>query len=316
MKELRIFINFCVQFVRKSLYVFFIKYRMRLPKEKILYYGRQVRIAFFMYVKGIRLRIKERKRNARHLAHKPLISIITPAYNTKPRYLDKLIQSLQAQTYDNWELCIADGGSRQETVARLTYWQKKDARVKIAFLPDNLGIGGNSIKAYGLSRGPYVVLLDHDDYLSDDALKELVLSINDHPDVDFIYSDKAVFSDETGEILGYHYLPGFSPDFLRACNYASHLNAFSREIITRVGFISPDYDGSQDYEFELRVIEKARKILSIPKVLYYCRACQGSVALNPESKMYAYAAGKRAIEEHIKRIGYEGDVEFMQSTYS
>jgi len=103
---------------------------------------------------------------------------------------------------------------------------------------------------------------------------------------------------------------------LRSCNYASHLTAFSRFIIDEVGFLKPGYDGSQDYEFELRVIEKARKILNIPKVLYFSRAGQGSVALNPESKMYAYEAGRKAIEEHIKRIGYEGDVEFMRATYS
>jgi GT2 family glycosyltransferase len=103
---------------------------------------------------------------------------------------------------------------------------------------------------------------------------------------------------------------------MRACNYASHLNAFSKYIIDQVGFIRMGYDGSQDYDFELRVMEKARKIIHIPKVLYYCRAGEGSVALDPESKMYAYEAGRLAIEEHIKRIGYPGQVEFLTKTFS
>jgi GT2 family glycosyltransferase len=252
----------------------------------------------------------------RELEYQPLISLVTPTYNTKPRYVDELINSLRSQTYANWELCIADGGSVQETKDRLSHWQKLDKRIKVKLLEENKGIAGNSIEAFDLADGDYIVLLDHDDFLSSNALMELAFCINKNPDVDFIYSDRAVFSDETKEILAYHYLPGFSPDFLRACNYASHLNAFSRFIIDKVGFIRQGYDGSQDYEFELRVIEKARKIKNIPKVLYYCRACQGSVALNPESKMYAYEAGRKAIQEHTLRVGYEGDVEFMKSTYS
>ncbi|MDD3534421.1 MAG: glycosyltransferase, partial [Candidatus Cloacimonetes bacterium] len=122
--------------------------------------------------------------------------------------------------------------------------------------------------------------------------------------------------DETNHLLAYHYLPGFSPEFLRACNYASHLNIFSRHIINAVGFERPGYDGSQDYDFELRVVEKARAIRHIPKVLYYCRAGEGSVALDPTNKMYAYEAGRLAIQEHIQRIGYPGRVEFLPTTYS
>jgi len=251
-----------------------------------------------------------------HFDHKPLISVVMPTYNTKPEWLTETIETVRNQIYPYWELCIADGGSGKETIDCLSQWQKLDKRIKVVFLEENKGIAGNSIAAYALAHGDYIILLDHDDCLSRDALMEVVLCINKNIEVDFIYSDKAVFADETKEILAYHCLPGFSPDLLRSCNYASHLTAFSRFIIDEVGFLKPGYDGSQDYEFELRVIEKARKILNIPKVLYFSRAGQGSVALNPESKMYAYEAGRKAIEEHIKRIGYEGDVEFMRATYS
>jgi GT2 family glycosyltransferase len=251
-----------------------------------------------------------------NFAYKPLISVVMPAYNTKPEWLTEAIESVRKQIYPYWELCIADGGSEKETTDCLSRWQKLDKRINVVFLGENKGIAGNSIEAYALARGDYMVMLDHDDCLSSDALMELALCINKNNDVDFIYSDKAVFSDETKEILSYHCLPGFSPDFLRSFNYASHLNAFSRFIINEVGFLKQGYDGSQDYEFELRVIEKARNVVNIPKVLYFSRACQGSVALNPESKMYAYEAGRKAIEEHIKRIGYQGEVEFIRETYS
>lgn len=260
--------------------------------------------------------IAQMKALLNNFAHKPLISVVMPVYNTKPQWLSEAIESVHKQIYPYWELCIADGGSEKQTTDCLSHWQKLDKRIKVVFLEENKGIAGNSIEAFALARGDYIIMLDHDDCLSSDALMELALCINKNRNVDFIYSDKVVFSDETKEILDYHCLPGFSPDFLRACNYASHLNAFSRFIIDEVGFLKQGYDGSQDYEFELRVIEKARNIVNIPKVLYFSRARQGSVALDPESKMYAYEAGRKAIEEHIKRIGYEGDVEFMRETYS
>ncbi len=251
-----------------------------------------------------------------HLERKPLISVVMPTWNTRPEWLMEAVESLRNQIYPNWELCIADGGSKKETTDCLLYWRGLDQRIQVVFLQENKGIAGNSIDAYALARGDYVVMLDHDDTLSCDALIELACCINKNMDADFIYSDRAVFSDETKEILAYHCLPGFSPDFLRACNYASHLNAFSRFIIDKVGFLKQGYDGSQDYELELRVMERARKIVHIPKVLYFSRASQGSVALDAGSKLYAYEAGRKAIQEHLRRIGSEGEVEFIRETYS
>ncbi|PKL15293.1 MAG: glycosyltransferase family 2 protein, partial [Spirochaetae bacterium HGW-Spirochaetae-5] len=193
--------------------------------------------------------IAQMKALINNFTYKPLISVLMPAYNTKPEWLSEAIDSVRKQIYPYWELCIADGGSDKETTDCLSHWQKLDKRIKVVFLGENKGIAGNSIEAYALSRGDYIVMLDHDDCLSSDALMELALCINKNNEVDFIYSDKAVFSDETKEILAYHCLPGFSPDFLRSCNYASHLNAFSRFIINEVGFLKQGYDGSQDYEF-------------------------------------------------------------------
>ena len=244
------------------------------------------------------------------------MSLIVPTYKTKKEYLGDLINSVKNQTYTNWELCIADGNSNPDTVSELKKQCKNNSRIKTKFLKENKGIAGNTMEAYSLSSGDFVVLLDHDDFLSKDALFEIVKCINETPNVDFIYSDRAVFSDETNKILAYHYFPGYSPEYLKSCNDTSHLTAFSRRILDEVGFEREGYDGSQDYDLELRVTEKARKVVNIQKVLYFCRACEGSVALNPESKYYAYEAGRKAISQHIARIGYPGEVEFLKDTFS
>ena len=245
-------------------------------------------------------------------------SIIVPLYNTPEIYLQEMVESVINQTYPNWELCLGDGSDNdyEHIKNKIEKLCEKDHRIKYVQINGNKGIAGNTIEAYKLATGDYIVLLDHDDLLENTALIELAKVIEERPELDFIYSDRSIFDDKTKEILAYHYLPGYSPEFLRACNYASHLNCFSKRIINEVGFLRMGYDGSQDYDIELRVIEKTKNIANIPKVLYACRACQGSVALDPESKMYAYEAGRRAIEEHIYRIGYPGEVEFLKDTFS
>lgn len=244
------------------------------------------------------------------------ISIIVPTYQTKKEYLKDLVNSVRNQTYANWELCIADGHSDLKTVRELKKLCKNDSKIKVKFLTENKGIAGNTIEAYSISSGDYIVLLDHDDILSKDALFEVVKCVNEIPNVDFIYSDRAVFSDKTKKIIAFHYFPGYSPEYLKSCNDTSHLTAFSRKILDKVGFEREGYDGSQDYDLELRVTEKTQRIANIQKVLYFCRACEGSVALNPESKYYAYEAGRKAISEHIANIGYPGQVEFLEDTFS
>jgi len=290
------------------------KYTVKKIKSKILGY-RSPDITIYKFLEKLSKDEEEYQRNF-SFNNRIKISIIVPTYNTKKEYLHDLIESVMRQTYDNWELCIADGGSYAQTVKELKKLCGSDSRIKLKLLSENKGIAGNTNEAYSLSTGDFIVLLDHDDFLSRDALFEIAKSVNETPDVDFIYSDRAVFSDETKKILAFHYFPAFSPEYLRSCNDTSHLTAFSRRILEEVGFEREGYDGSQDYELELRVVEKARRIVNIQKVLYFCRACEGSVALNPESKYYAYEAGRKAISEHIARIGYPGDVEFLKDTFS
>jgi len=297
----------------KSLRQFGVKYTLKKIKRKLI--KRDKKQGFF---KLCHLSDEEREKQKKAIFKRDIkFSIIVPLYNTPDRFFKDMVESVISQTYSNWELCMADGSDKDNNIEVLCKkYQKSYKNIKYKKLNVNFGISGNTIEAYKLASGDYFILLDHDDILTEDALYELAVCINNYPEADFIYSDRGIFSDKTNQILAYHYLPAYSPDFLRSCNYASHLNAFSRYIIDEVGFLRTGFDGSQDYDLELRVIEKARKIINIPKVLYYCRACEGSVALNPESKTYAYEAGRRAIEEHINRIGYPGKVEFLQETFT
>lgn len=252
-----------------------------------------------------------------HFEKEIKFSIVIPLYNTPQDFLSELIQSVVNQTYSNWEICFADGSdiNSNQIYETMDIW-KNETRIHYRKLGANQGIALNTIAAYEMATGDYIVLMDHDDILTIDALFELALIINNFPDCDVLYSDRAIFSNETKEILAYHYLPGFSPDYLRSMNYMSHLIAYSNRILQQVGFERPGYDGSQDYELLLRCIEQTNNINHIAKVLYFCRASPNSVALNPDAKLYAYEAGKKAITEHIERIGFQGKVEFIKDLYA
>lgn len=256
------------------------------------------------------------QKNAHFTIH-VTFSILVPLYNTPPEFLKDLMLSVFAQTYTSWELCIADGSDEgNDQIQELMKIWTKNPKVKYTNLGENKGIAMNTVAAYEMATGDFLVLLDHDDILTVNALFELASEINNNPDLDIIFSDRAIFSNKTKNILAYHFLPGYCPDFLRSNNYMSHLIAYSQKVIKRVGFERRGYEGSQDYELLLRCTENARKISHIPKVLYLCRASSGSVALNPESKIYAYSSGEKAISEHITRIGYPGKVQFIRDLYA
>ena len=262
--------------------------------------------------------IEREKQKNKIFKNQVLVSIITPLYNTPIDYLNELIDSVKNQTYNNWEMCFSDASdSKYSYIKKICKeTEKKDKRFKYIKINKNEGIAENTIYAYNLSIGDYIILLDHDDLLAENTLYEVVKEINLNPDTDFIFSDRLVFNNKTKKIIGQQNLPGYSPDLLRSFNYACHLSVFSRNIIKKVGFLRSGYNGSQDYEFELRVIECAKNIIHIDKILYFCRAGESSVAENPRNKMYAYENGKKALEEHINRIGYPGKVEFVENTFS
>lgn len=244
----------------------------------------------------------------------PLISVIVPVYNTDSTLLTEMIQSVLDQSYRKWELCLADGSDDQHDYVGgiCQRYASQDARIKYSKLEKNLGISGNTNAAILMSNGDYIALLDNDDLLAQGALYEVALAINE-TGADFLYSDEATFNVKPSDSDSMHFKPDYSPDYLRALNYICHLSVIERKLADRVGLYDPAYDGSQDYDFTLRVTENAKKIHHISKPLYYWRIHAGSVADDISAKPYAYEAAKRAVESHLERIGLKGKVEYSRA---
>jgi len=241
--------------------------------------------------------------------YEPKISIVVPVWNTPKRFLIDMIKSVLSQTYSNWELCIADGASKEGYIKEvLEEYAKKDNKIKIKYLTENKGIAGNSNEALSLATGEYVALLDHDDILAPFALFEIVKAINENKNADFIYSDEDKISEDGTTRLDPRFKPDWSPDTLRSYNYITHLSVIKKELLNEVGWFREGYDGSQDYDLILRCTEKANKIVHIPKILYHWRMTQNSTAQNQNSKLYAYDAAKKALKDHLDRIGQKGKV--------
>ena len=241
--------------------------------------------------------------------YEPKISIITPVFNTRKKILIEMIESVISQIYANWELCIADGNSKEQDVREiLQVYANKNNRINIRFLQENKGIVGNSNEALSASAGDFVTFLDHDDKLSPFALYEIVNAINKNPDSDFIYSDEDILSYNGRKRLKPHFKPDWSPDTLRSYNYITHLTVIRRDLLDKIGWFREGFDGSQDYDLILRATEHAKKIIHIPKNLYHWRESKGSAAGNPFAKIYAYDAAKKALSEHLQRIGLKGEV--------
>ena len=247
----------------------------------------------------------------------PRISILVPTYQTPETYLRAMIDSVLAQTYGNWELCIADAsvdekGERSEQVAGvLREYAERDKRILVKFLDRNEGISENTNAAAAMVSGDYIALLDHDDLLSPDALYEVALAVN-QTGADMLYTDEDKIAMDGGDHFDPNLKPDFSPDLLRSHNYITHLLVLRTDLFMRCGGLRGEYNGAQDYDLIFRSSEMAEKIVHIPKILYYWRMHQSSTAANPKSKLYAYEAGKKAIEDHLQRMGYAGKVERLE----
>lgn len=220
------------------------------------------------------------------------ISLLTPVYNTPANYLEEMFASVAAQTYDNWELCIIDGGSdRPETIETLARWEKSEPRIRIERLEENLGIAENTNRALALATGDLVACLDHDDLLAPFALFELAQAALDAPEADIFYSDEDRLSAE-GKRHAPFFKPEWSPELLLASMYIGHLSAYRRSLALELGGFRKEFDMSQDYDFALRATERARAIHHIPHVLYHWRehAASGSVGGKPGARQTNLAA--------------------------
>ncbi|MEA4911306.1 MAG: glycosyltransferase, partial [Oscillospiraceae bacterium] len=244
----------------------------------------------------------------------PLMSVVVPLYNTDEGYLRALIDSLLAQSYAKFELCLADGSdaAHGRVGAVALEYAGADARIRYQKLDKNEGIAGNRNAAVLMSSGDYVGLLDHDDLLAQSALFDVVTAIND-TGADFLYSDEATFINKPSDSRSMHFKPCFSPDFLRGCNYICHFSVVKRSLIEKAGLYDPAFDGSEDYDFTLRVTEKAERIHHIAKPLYYWRIHAGSVADDISAKPYAYDAARRSVQTHLDRVGLKGTVVYSRA---
>lgn len=237
----------------------------------------------------------------------PKISIIIPMYNTPEKFFKELVDGLIEQTYLNWELCLADGSPEKNEKLEKIY--KKDERIKYKFIGENKGISGNTNAALELATGDFIALLDHDDLLPKFSLYEIVKCINKNPDVDFIYTDEDKFEELGGKRYDPYFKSDFAPDTLRANNFICHFSVFKKELMEELGGFRSEFDGAQDYDIILRMSEKAKKIIHIPKVLYHWRVHALSTAKSGgTAKPYAYEAGIKAVQAHIDRIGLKGEV--------
>jgi len=238
----------------------------------------------------------------------PKISIVVPTYNTPVGFLRPMIESVQSQTYSNWELCIADGSSKEETRAHLRQLSGQDQRIKVEYLKANQGIAGNTNQAIELATVEYLTLLDHDDTLAPFALYEVVSALNDEPEADLLYSDEDKLTQNGKSRIKPYFKPDWSPDTLRSHNYITHLLVIKRQLLDQIVRVREGFEGSQDFDLILRATEKAQKIKHIPKVLYHWREHPNSTALNIKSKSYVSYSTKRAVADHLKRVKVRGRV--------
>ena len=254
-------------------------------------------------------------------------SVIVPVYNPPVEFAKELVESMLSQSYSNWELCLADGGSvatkgegttgeRTAVEELLRDYAKLDSRIKYKKLPVNMGISGNTNAAYEMATGEYIGLLDHDDMLGADCLYEIVAALNVSR-YDIIYTDEDKGDGEMTRFYDVNQKPAFDQDYLWANNYICHFTVLEANLMKELGFRTA-FDGAQDFDIFLRAARKIAKesekcyqnsqVVNIPNVSYHWRCHEGSTAVNPQSKLYAYEAGKKAVEEDLKERGIEAIV--------
>lgn len=236
-------------------------------------------------------------------------SILVPLYNTPEDFLKEMIESVQAQTYSNWELCLADGSdAAHPQVERIVMqFQQRDNRIKYRKLEKNFGISGNTNACIEMATGDYIALFDHDDLLHPSVLYENMKAICEQG-ADFIYTDELTFQGTTKNITVAHFKPDFAIDNLRANNYICHFTVFQKSLLDKTGLFRSECDGSQDFDMVLRLTEQAQKIVHIPKPLYFWRSHAQSVASSVGAKPYVIQAAKKAIGDHLDRMGLKGEV--------
>ena len=252
---------------------------------------------------------KQRAESKKNAEYK--ISVAVPAFHTKEIFLREMIESLKKQSYPNWELCIANASPDDATMKRvLDEYTNADERIKVLDLEENIGIAANTNRTLSMATGDYTGLLDHDDLLSPDAIYEVARAIRDK-NADVIYTDEDKVDQKGEEHTQPHLKPDFNLDLLRSNNYITHFFVVKTALLKKVGGFREGFDGAQDHDLIFRCCETADVIAHVPKILYHWRTHSASTADNPASKLYAYEAGKRAIEGNLERSGERGEVSLL-----
>lgn len=306
---------------------------MRRTKERLGYYGSIKGIARKLNAKMI-----ERKARTQHgtasfpdaeetkrqretkFDREVKFSILVPLYNTPEKFLRQAIESVVAQTYENWELCLADGSDAEHSSVEkiCKEYMEKDRkylqqcnsslsdRIVYKKLSKNEGISGNTNACYSMATGNYIALFDHDDVLHPGVLYEYMKAICEKG-ADYIYCDETTFKGNKtiDDMITLHFKPDFAPDNLRANNYICHFSAFDRKLLEGTELFRSQFDGSQDHDMILRLTSRAKCVVHVPKLLYYWRSHAGSVASDINAKSYAIEAAKGAVAAHLTEQGFQ-----------
>ena len=252
----------------------------------------------------------EQKTEYKELKYQPLISILIPVYNIEREYLSECLDSILNQKYQNFEVCLADDCStKEETKETLKEYEEKDKRIKVVYRTENGHISRTTNSALEIAKGEFIGLMDDDDVLTENCLYEMVAALNENKELDFIYSDEDKL-DMKGRRCEPHFKPDYSPDSILGGNYFCHFEIIRANILRKIGGFRHEYVGAQDFDLFLRIIDETTpdKIKHIPKILYHWRKVPGSTADTIESKEYAILAGKKAVEETMKRRKLDAEV--------
>lgn len=236
--------------------------------------------------------------------YKPKFSIVVPTYNTPKSLLIEFIESVLSQSYQEWELCIADDYSNQPHVKDiLNRYVGQDTRIKVCFRENNGHIAEATNTALAMVTGDFVCLMDHDDIIAPNALFEFAFKLNEVPSLDFIYSDEDKISYDGHLRYEPHFKPDWSPEYLECCMYTAHFACYRTELVVKTGGFRKECNGAQDYDFVLRYSEYAKNVAHVPKILYHWRAIPGSTAASMDNKDYVIDAALLALREHVERTG-------------
>ncbi len=241
--------------------------------------------------------------------YQPMVSIVVPTYNTNISFLHDAIESVQKQSYKNWQLCIADDASKDERVrTTIEEYAKNDERIKYVFRKTNGHISEASNSALKLAGGEFVGLLDHDDVLWPNALFEVVKALNEDKEIDLLYSDEEKISENGKHHEDPFFKPDWSPDQLRCHNYITHFSVMRTSILNKIGGFRKGTEGAQDWDVLLRISREAKRVHHIPTILYSWRKARNSTALRADAKGYAWEVQRHVLEDDLKARGSEGKV--------